>query len=429
MTDGTGARDGVTPANGEQPAQPSGGTWQPGGPANAQLPGQAGAPGAQPPATGPVVPGPVPAAGHFPPAAPAAPVGQFPPAAPQPYPSPAQPAPGQYPGQGSYQQPQAPYQQPGGQFQQQPGGFNPAASSGMDWEALADQTAQAGKRKRRLRFAAIGLAVVLVGGGVGGYLALTSGKKGSTQAGKSTTHGSPTPSGSAAAPSASAPAPQITTTSGALADSGGAYPATIGPHAWVTEEKDRGGHGLELQGVDGSFAQTAGPVIDTSHSFTVSALVRNDAPVGSRSAISQGTTAGFSFELGREGYNGANKWAFKVNTAPGDGNSQEALSQQDAATGRWTLLTGVYDQSTQKISLYVDGTLASSTPVTGVLNVAEPLSIGKSVYKGQPVDFWSGAIARAQVWNQALPADKVSELSSAKGTVAATPATASWIMD
>ncbi|WP_428316344.1 LamG domain-containing protein [Kitasatospora sp. LaBMicrA B282] len=373
------------------------------------------------------MPGPVQAGGHFPPTAPAAPAGQFPPAAPQSYPSPAQPAPGQYPGPGQQQHQQAPFQQPGGQFPPAQGGFNPAPSPAMDWEALADQSARADKRKRRLRLAGIGLAVVLVGGGgVGGYLVL-SGKKDHTQAGKVTTTGSPKPSDSAAAPAT--PAPQITTTSGALADSGGAYPATIGPHAWVTEEKDRSGHGLELQGVDGSFAQTAGPVVDTSHSFTVSALVRNDAPVGSRSALSQGTTAGFSFELGREGYNGANKWTFKVNTAPGDGNSQEALSQQDATTGRWTLLTGVYDQSTQKISLYVDGTLASSTPVTGVLNVAEPMSIGKAVYKGQPVDFWSGAIARAQVWNQALPADKVSELSSAKGTVAATPATASWIMD
>ncbi|MCX4746832.1 hypothetical protein OG455_15095 [Kitasatospora sp. NBC_01287] len=423
MTDGSGAQDGVAPANGEQPAQPSGVTWQSGGPSSAQPPGQAGVPGARPATPGPVVPGPVapgpfPSAGHFPPTAPAAPAGQFPPAGPGPYPLPAQPAPGQY------QQP--PYQQPGGQFPPPQENFGPQPSSAMDWEALADQTAQTSRRKRRLRLAAIALAVVLVGGGgVGGYLALSSGKKGGTpQAVKTPAHGSPTPS-----VSASTPAPQITTANGALADSGGAYPATIGPHAWVAEEKDRSGHGLELQGVDGSFAQTAGPVIDSSHSFTVSALVRNDAPVGSRSAISQGTTGGFSFELGREGYNGVNKWAFKVNTAAGDGNSQEALSQQDATTGRWTLLTGVYDQSTQKISLYVDGAPASTTPVTGVLNVAEPLSIGKAVYKGQPVDFWSGAIARVQVWNQALPADKISQLSSAKGALADTPATASWIMD
>ncbi|MFE9422926.1 LamG domain-containing protein [Kitasatospora sp. NPDC006697] len=300
----------------------------------------------------------------------------------------------------------------------------------MDWEALADQSEQIAKRKQRFRLMAIALAVVLVGGGVGGYLAFAGGKKkddhpvaNSTVSGKPS--GSPAPSGDPAA----TPAPVITTANGALADSGGAYPATIGPHAYVSEEKDRSGHGLELQGQDGSFAQTSGPVVDSSHSFTVSALVRNDAPVGSRAAVSQGTSTGLSFELGREGYNNQNKWAFKVNTAPGDGMSQEALSQQDASTGRWTLLTGVYDDSTQKISLYVDGVLASSTPVTGVLNIAEPLSIGKAVYKGQPVDFWSGAIARIQIWHQALPADKVSQLSSAKGTLSDSPATASWIMD
>ncbi|MFC7179903.1 LamG domain-containing protein, partial [Kitasatospora paranensis] len=246
------------------------------------------------------------------------------------------------------------------------------------------------------------------------------------------------PSAAATAPGTAAPSASGTVSAGPSAGSGparlddvrGGHPAAPAGSAVIGPTEGHDGPTLVLHGDGGSYAATAGPVVDTSRSFTVSAMVRNNAPTGGRAVVTQGSGSYYSFYLGRDYWGTHNQWVFKVQTAAGgeDNTTYQAFSTGQATTGQWTLLTGVYDASTRRIQLYVDGTLAQTTAVKGIWQTSGPLEFGRTRYKGAWSDFWDGAIADVQVWNQALPAARVSQLRNSRGASAGTAPAAGWLL-
>ncbi|MEY9870978.1 hypothetical protein ABH931_000432 [Streptacidiphilus sp. MAP12-33] len=275
-----------------------------------------------------------------------------------------------------------------------------------DWNALADRNAQEGRDRRLRRVTAAAVAGAFVVGGLAGW--------GLGRLGTTSEVAAPGPvavrSSSAAAPTpASGPAvgPRQ------LADGAGAAPFDLGLAASVRSVGATPGalghpgataHVLWGVGDPDSYAATAGQVVDTGHSFTVSAWVLNKAAVDGRSAVSQGDGGYFGFDLGRDFWPHHNKWTFKVQTAEGnqDGTVKAVYSTADSTVGQWVHLTGSYDARAHTIALWVDGKLQGTTTVSGIVPEPGPLQLGRLTDQNRWADHWVGMIAGVQLWDAAL---------------------------
>ncbi|MFE0461635.1 LamG domain-containing protein [Kitasatospora sp. NPDC058965] len=276
-----------------------------------------------------------------------------------------------------------------------PGHPHGAGSATPDWAALADLAERAAARRRRLRIGLAALAALAVAGTATAVLVLRSGGPG----------GDPhrTASGAPAAPSGS------TSATGSPRPTAPPTGLHLSRTAQVAPVDGRTGPVLTLPGHSDGYAESKDGAVDTSHGFTVSAVVLNHAATDPKAAVSQGGDAFFSFYLGREDSSAAtrNRWVFKVQTAAEPGKDVMALSTAPAEPERWTALTGVYDAGAHSISLYVDGTLAQTVPVSGVLASGGPVELGRARYKSHWVDFWNGSIAEVRIWDHPLTADRV----------------------
>jgi hypothetical protein len=170
-----------------------------------------------------------------------------------------------------------------------------------------------------------------------------------------------------------------------------------GDTAWTTGQS---GAALQFDG-NADFAQTSGPVVDTSGNFTVSAWVKLDRTNGWLTAVGQDGPVLSTFFLQKT--NDTNRFSFS--TAGG-----RALSTFTPEAGRWYHLVGMRNAATQTHSLYVDGVKQSS--FTQCLNPESdgPLSVGRARFNGGNVDFWPGAVDQVHVWDRALSDAEVQEL-------------------
>ncbi|MFJ5230351.1 LamG domain-containing protein [Kitasatospora sp. NPDC088391] len=330
----------------------------------------------------------------------------------------------------------------------------PVTSTTPDWAALADAREREERRRRMIRIGGGAAVVALVGALVATALVVTRPSPGTGAqpappvtlqpdgtAAPTDPEASPSAASSpSAAPSGTAtasPAASGKATAKASPGAGKSSPAAgtlpgmlLGSGTAIGPTEGHNGPTMVLYGNGIGWADSQSPVVDTSKSFTVSALVRNNAPTGGRAVITQGSDSYYSFYLGRDYWGTHNQWVFKVQTAAGgqDNTTYQAFGTGTPPTGQWTLLTGVYDAAAKKIMLYVNGTLQQATPVTGIWQTTGGLQLGRTRYKSEWSDFWDGAIADVQVWDQALPAQAVAKLQSSGGTGAGTPAKRSWLL-
>ncbi len=188
--------------------------------------------------------------------------------------------------------------------------------------------------------------------------------------------------------------------------SGGNRTATHGTGMhWNT---DHGGGAL-LDGTADSWAHTTGPAVNTAGSYTVSAWVKLTSTSSNYTAVSQDGDYHAGFLLGY--VQSANKWAIRIPTrddASGQLGTQLVYSTAAPAVGTWTHLTAVYDTSTAKVSLYVNGALQGSDDVTTPWSANGDLQIGRTRYQGAYDGFWPGGIDDVQVYGEALSGSQVS---------------------
>jgi hypothetical protein len=326
-------------------------------------------------------------------------------------------------------------------YQQQP--YAPAQAE-PDWVRMANDL-EARSRRRKLWLGA-GAAVLCVLAVAGGTLAITgkSPRPAPPAAGSAAPVAPVAPVAPAASPSAAptpapsrsaAPSPTrapVTTPTvpgkpGLLADHSGQADLTIAPDA--AAKSISGGWVLAGKGTANSYAQGAA-VVDVSGSFTVSAWVVNDAPSGSRSAISQGDGAFSAFDLGREDAGGQKTWSFHLHTGsgPNDLAAARAKTASAAATGQFTLLTGVYDAAQHTVTLYVDGAPAATAKVTGTPAGTGPFQLGRSRTSGAWSAPWTGVLGHVQAWNRALTAAQVAKIKSDGGPGPNLPPVGAWLV-
>ncbi|MCX4475095.1 PA14 domain-containing protein [Streptomyces cellulosae] len=165
------------------------------------------------------------------------------------------------------------------------------------------------------------------------------------------------------------------------------------------------GSALKFDG-QGQFAQTDGPVLDTTGSYTVSAWVTLDALPGNyATAVSQDgrrQASPFYLQYGQG--------AFAFSTPAG----QRARLEIRPELGRWYHLVGVRDGATDQITLYVDGKKAAT--VTGGPNYvgSGPLAVGRAKWNGDDTDFWNGSVDEVHAYDRALTAEEVTALHEAE---------------
>ncbi|WP_231976055.1 LamG domain-containing protein [Streptomyces sp. 3214.6] len=158
---------------------------------------------------------------------------------------------------------------------------------------------------------------------------------------------------------------------------------------------------LKLDGTAG-YAQSSGPVVDTTKSFSLSAWVRLSDVSRSQTIISQQATTLSGFALH---YSATSKrFAFsRYQSDVAAPTASRSTSLTAPVAGVWTHLTGVYDAVSQTVQLYVNGRpqgapVAFTTPwaATG------PLQIGRFHNSTGYVEYAGALIDEVHVWSRVL---------------------------
>lgn len=161
------------------------------------------------------------------------------------------------------------------------------------------------------------------------------------------------------------------------------------------------GSALKFDG-NGQYAETDGPVLDTTGSYSVSAWVRLDELPGNyATAVSQDTrrqASPFYLQYGQG--------AFAFST-PGESRARLVTTPEK---GRWYHLVGVRDSADNTIKLYVDGKPAATATGGAAYPSTGSLSVGRAQWGGNDVDFWNGAVDEVHAYDKALTAEEVNTL-------------------
>ncbi|WP_173080800.1 LamG-like jellyroll fold domain-containing protein [Phytohabitans rumicis] len=208
----------------------------------------------------------------------------------------------------------------------------------------------------------------------------------------------------------------------------------VGGSTW---EDGVAGGALHLDGTTG-YAQTTGPVLDTSASFSVSAWARLTGKTGNRGVISQDGTHRSAFYL--QYLASPDRWRFSFPVA--DSVERPSYVTVDSTSsvplGEWVHLTGVYDKDAGQIRLYVNGALQGTASYAAAWNGTGPLTIGRAKTNDTLVDFWAGDLDGVRVYDRVLlPGElqqvprltshwKLDETSGTAATDAVGGRTATW---
>ncbi|MFG3046718.1 LamG-like jellyroll fold domain-containing protein [Streptomyces sp. NPDC048241] len=209
--------------------------------------------------------------------------------------------------------------------------------------------------------------------------------------------------------------------------SGGNSKVTLGSS--VTRSTEKGGS-VVLGGTATAYGQADGPAVNTSGDFTVSAWVKLGSTAANSTFVAQDGQFNSGFQLY---YSTGSGWTFNRHSTDAAGAAIARTSSGTAAAqaGTWTHLTGVYDQASASLKLYVNGTQSGTTTAfTSPWEATGPLQIGRRLYNGTYGENAQGSIADVQVYGDALTASQVSALAG--GTLPAAGSsvhTNTWKLD
>jgi hypothetical protein len=169
---------------------------------------------------------------------------------------------------------------------------------------------------------------------------------------------------------------------------------------WTTTGPNGGG--LQFDSSKQQYAQTAGPVLNASKSYTVSAWVNLADKNGFHTALGQDGPVYSSFYL--QYVQDQDRLSFSA-------LGTRATSGFAPQTGTWYHLVGVLDADANTITLYVNGTKEGTATGTAQADPSVgPLTVGRALYNATKTDFWNGGITNVQVFPKALSASEVQAL-------------------
>jgi hypothetical protein len=196
----------------------------------------------------------------------------------------------------------------------------------------------------------------------------------------------------------------------------GGQPLTLSGGATIYQQVDPffdppplGGDGhLELDGVDG-YASTAGPVVDTAESFSVTARVRlSSAQPGRSMAVL--SISGINTPMFTVRYSAAlDAWELVLATSDSAGAATVSISSYEdpLASGRGQLLAVVYSAFTDEVILYVDGVASTPVSLSDPWSASGALQVGRSELDG---DYLAGSVDEVRGYAGVLDAATVQRL-------------------
>lgn len=184
----------------------------------------------------------------------------------------------------------------------------------------------------------------------------------------------------------------------------------INHHNGVTSNVTWVGGAAEFNG-SGSDITVPEQIVDTSpgKSFTVSAAVFLSKTSAFATAVSQdgGYNSGFFLQYSQSD----NRWAFaRLSKDASNPTAYRALSNAAPALNTWTYLTGVYDGTTGRLQIYVNGVAQGTATDSTPFATSGDLAIGRAKYYGQNVDWFPGLVDDVRVFDQALTAQQVQQV-------------------
>jgi Concanavalin A-like lectin/glucanases superfamily len=199
-----------------------------------------------------------------------------------------------------------------------------------------------------------------------------------------------------------------------MADSSGnSHPASAANVGWATDATR--GKVAVFNGTS-STATAAGPVLDTSASYSVSAWVNLANTTTYSTIISQQNTSTTVIPFYLQYNKALNSWTFIVNNTS-TGGGQTAVHAAGAPTlDTWTHLVGVHNATSHTISLYINGTLVGTTSYTTPWNSTGAFNIGHAGAS----NYFPGQISDVQAYQRALTTADIQTMYSFT-TVTATP--------
>jgi hypothetical protein len=186
-------------------------------------------------------------------------------------------------------------------------------------------------------------------------------------------------------------------------DSAGSFDMTVSGAGWAAGHS---GSGLTFSGAN-ALAQTAGPVLNTSQSFTVEAWVRLSGVGEWENAVTQWADHHMGFTLAYS--QPANGWVMAMVDQDGQPDMTYAAATSAPQVGVWTRLTGVYDASAGQLRIYVNGTLEGTVAHTAAWSAGGPLTVGNGRWWGELASPWQGDIDEVRVWQRALTAAEIAQ--------------------
>lgn len=183
----------------------------------------------------------------------------------------------------------------------------------------------------------------------------------------------------------------------------------VGTNAtWIRSAKDGSG-ALSLSG--SSYAETAGPVINTAQSFTATAWVNLAALEKQHNqvvmSIDGNNLSGFFLML----YFGRR---FEIECYTDDRASAkmvEAYGTFTPAPHTWYHLAAIYDADARTISLYVNGKWQSTVPYKA-WHAGGKAAIGRGFYLGHKSSYMNGMISDVRLYSCALTAAQIQALAA-----------------
>jgi hypothetical protein len=222
----------------------------------------------------------------------------------------------------------------------------------------------------------------------------------------------PAQAGAATLPVADAGAWRLDENTGTVADdsSGRGMNATLkGGTGWVGGRD--GPAALNLDGTSG-YAETSGPIVDTTRSFTVAAWAYlTDTPAANLVVLGQDGNRLSTFSLAYHG--DTKKWMALVPNVDADNPGAAVTildSTEPATSGEWTHLAMSYDANLRQVRLYVNGMVSAAQVGVTVLPANGAFSIGRGRWNGGNAAYFPRVIDEVRAYTRVLSDGEVRKL-------------------
>jgi hypothetical protein len=192
--------------------------------------------------------------------------------------------------------------------------------------------------------------------------------------------------------------------------SGNVRSTTLLGAAWTTRftPQSVNSPAVSFTGANTSYAQFAGPAVDTNESHTVAAWVRlnNVSGIQTIAAIDGTNISPFYLQL--------SGGTFRFDQRTSDSTSSTLISRSGLAPSinTWYHVVGVYNKQAGTIQLYVNG-VSQGTAVAGSSWTATgSTAIGRARWNAASVDFLNGSVDEVRFYGRVLSGAEISALAA-----------------